>query len=185
MASLALGWWLGSSSVRQAPEAGVAAERVDAGQRPATGDLVSVRASFGRDCEEALVGAMDGARTEVLVAIFSLTRRSVTSALARAAKRGVKVEVKYDAKSSEESKDMPEAIAFLRRNKVRCAAVEFADSRAKMHHKFTVIDRRTVLTGSYNYTSTATEANRENLVRVDSIRVAEAFAAEFAALTRR
>jgi phosphatidylserine/phosphatidylglycerophosphate/cardiolipin synthase-like enzyme len=184
-ASLAIGWWLGADSVRNVPIAAGAVERVDAGQRPSTGELVAVRASFGSDCEDALVGAVDGARTEVLVAIYSLTRRSVTSALARAAKRGVKVEVKYDAKSAGESKDMPEAIAFLRRNKVRCAGVEFADSRAKMHHKFTVIDRRTVLTGSYNYTSTATEVNRENMVRVDSRPVAEAFAAEFVGLTRR
>jgi phosphatidylserine/phosphatidylglycerophosphate/cardiolipin synthase-like enzyme len=51
--------------------------------------------------------------------------------------------------------------------------------RAKMHHKFTVVDRRIVLTGSYNYTTSATEANRENLVRIESYRVAGDYLAEF------
>lgn len=183
LASLAAGWWLGRTPP---PRGEIVQPRGDAPARvAATGEVVSARAFFGSDCEETLVRGIDGARNEVLVAIFSLTRRSVTSALARAAKRGARVEVKYDGKSAGESKDMPEAIAFLRRNKVRCEAVEFADQRAKMHHKFTVVDRRLVLTGSYNYTSTATEANRENMVAIESRAVAASFAAEFASLRSR
>ena len=50
---------------------------------------------------------------------------------------------------------------------------------AKMHNKFTVIDGKRVLTGSYNYTTSASTWSYENLVLLDSAEIADAFAAEF------
>ena len=57
-----------------------------------------------------------------------------------------------------------------------------------MHHKFVVIDRRLVLTGSANFTSTGihgdagaprTRGNINHLLRFDSPELAAVFAAEF------
>jgi len=143
------------------------------------GGAPPVTAVFGRECERRLIEAIDGAGSEVRVAIYSFTRRNIAGALARAADRQVSVVVRYDSDSSEDRSDMPALIASLRRRNVRCEPVALNDPRAKMHHKFTVVDRRIVLTGSYNYTSSASEANRENLVRIDSPAVADAFLAEF------
>jgi phosphatidylserine/phosphatidylglycerophosphate/cardiolipin synthase-like enzyme len=48
-----------------------------------------------------------------------------------------------------------------------------------LHHKVIVIDERTVLTGSYNFTSSAEKDNDENLVIVDDPALARAYLHEF------
>lgn len=48
-----------------------------------------------------------------------------------------------------------------------------------MHHKVIVIDERTVITGSYNFTSSAERDNDENLVIVDDPSLARQYLEEF------
>ena len=48
-----------------------------------------------------------------------------------------------------------------------------------LHHKVIVIDERTVITGSYNFTSSAERDNDENLVIVDDPNLARAYLDEF------
>ena len=48
-----------------------------------------------------------------------------------------------------------------------------------LHHKAIVIDERTVITGSYNFTSSAEKDNDENLVIVDDLQLARAYLDEF------
>lgn len=48
-----------------------------------------------------------------------------------------------------------------------------------MHHKVIIIDERTVITGSYNFTRRAEETNDENLLIIDDPQLAQQFLAEF------
>jgi phosphatidylserine/phosphatidylglycerophosphate/cardiolipin synthase-like enzyme len=48
-----------------------------------------------------------------------------------------------------------------------------------LHHKVIVIDERTVITGSYNFTGSAEHDNDENLVIVDDTNLARAYLDEF------
>jgi phosphatidylserine/phosphatidylglycerophosphate/cardiolipin synthase-like enzyme len=48
-----------------------------------------------------------------------------------------------------------------------------------LHHKVIVIDERTVITGSYNFTGSAEHDNDENLVIVDDPNLARAYLDEF------
>jgi phosphatidylserine/phosphatidylglycerophosphate/cardiolipin synthase-like enzyme len=48
-----------------------------------------------------------------------------------------------------------------------------------LHHKVIVIDARTVITGSYNFTNSAEKDNDENLVIVDDPALARAYLDEF------
>src|SRR6185436_6079146 len=48
-----------------------------------------------------------------------------------------------------------------------------------LHHKVIVIDERTVITGSYNFTNSAERDNDENLVIVDDPNLARAYLDEF------
>jgi phosphatidylserine/phosphatidylglycerophosphate/cardiolipin synthase-like enzyme len=50
----------------------------------------------------------------------------------------------------------------------------------QMHHKVIIIDRKIVITGSYNFTGSAEDRNDENLVIIFSPEIAELFLAEFA-----
>lgn len=136
-----------------------------------------VSVAFGPQCETLLVQAIKGAKTEISVAIFTLTDRTIYAAMADAAARGVQVRVKYDKESSE-FPSMKVAIGYLKKAGVYCKAISMKGD-AKMHHKFTVIDRTKVLTGSYNYTTMATDENHENLVLIDSEPVATRYLTEF------
>jgi phosphatidylserine/phosphatidylglycerophosphate/cardiolipin synthase-like enzyme len=54
-----------------------------------------------------------------------------------------------------------------------------------MHHKFAVIDGKTLLTGSYNWTRSAADFNEENVVVTDDPRLVSSFAAEFEKLWKK
>jgi len=48
-----------------------------------------------------------------------------------------------------------------------------------LHHKVSIIDERTVITGSYHFTSSAERDNDENLVIVDDPTLARTYLDEF------
>ncbi len=48
-----------------------------------------------------------------------------------------------------------------------------------MHHKVMIIDRRVVITGSYNFSGNAERSNDENLIIIDNAQVAEQFMQQF------
>jgi phosphatidylserine/phosphatidylglycerophosphate/cardiolipin synthase-like enzyme len=54
-----------------------------------------------------------------------------------------------------------------------------------MHHKFAVFDRRSVLTGSYNWTRSAFRANQENTILTEDPTLVRLFEGEFERLWRR
>ncbi len=89
--------------------------------------------------------------------------------------------MKYDAKQAQ-YESMQKAIAVLKKKKIPCTPIALSDEYGAMHHKFAVIDRQTVLTGSYNLTSAASIANYENLIRVDSPEIASQYRTEFLAI---
>ena len=145
---------------------------------PAAGpEPAQVEVAFDQDCEKLLLDEVATARSELLVAAYLITRDNIVDALVRAAQRGVKVRLKYDA--GEESGDkMKAAIKKMDAKGVACEGIQLA-AWTIMHHKFIVVDRKRVLTGSYNFTSSASRRNYENLVLIDSPRVAQAYAKEF------
>lgn len=144
-----------------------------------------IEAAFGRKCEKLLIREIDRAEKEILVAIYSITREKIASALVEAAKRGVKIRVKYDAEQFEDLRWMKLRIRDLVKHGIECIAIETKAKYASMHHKFTVIDRKCVLTGSYNYTRTASTVSYENLVLINSADIARKFAEEFEAIKSR
>jgi phosphatidylserine/phosphatidylglycerophosphate/cardiolipin synthase-like enzyme len=57
--------------------------------------------------------------------------------------------------------------------------VKVDNSPAHMHHKFIIVDRSIVLTGSYNWTRSAATKNAENLVVIEDQETARQFTEEF------
>lgn len=151
---------------------------------PGTQRVDRVEVVFGPKCEKMLLSEINQAEKEILVAIYSITRKSIRSALVNAVKRDVKVCVKYDVKSAE-WKGMKQAIGYMKKRGVKCVPVKMKHKYAKLHHKFTVIDGKRVLTGSYNYTTSASMWNYENLVLIESADIAKAFIKEFKKIKNR
>ena len=144
---------------------------------------VPVEAAFGADCEKLLLREIALADEEILVAIYSITRRKLTAALVEAAERGVDVSVKYDAGRYKDNKGMKSAIGYMKKRGVKCVPIHSIGQYASMHHKFLVIDRKRTLTGSFNYTVSAVTRNHENLVLIDSPATAKAYVEEFERVT--
>lgn len=120
----------------------------------------TVEACFtpGEDCTGKVVGEIDEAKDEVLVQAYSFTSAPIAKALVTALKRGVKVEAVLD---KSQRKERYTSATFLDHAGI---PVFIDDRHAIAHNKIMVIDRRTVITGSFNFTRAAQEKNAENLL---------------------
>lgn len=155
-----------------------------AGPSPVKEATGHVKVAFGAECDNLLLDELNKAEKEILVAIFSLTHPQITKAFISAVDRGVKVEIKYDL-GQKDWIGMKEAIDKLEKRKIKCIPVKMSGEYAGMHHKFTVIDRKSVLTGSFNYSSAGARNNYENLVLISSEKIAAAFTGEYKAIKDR
>jgi phosphatidylserine/phosphatidylglycerophosphate/cardiolipin synthase-like enzyme len=132
-------------------------------------------------CASQILREIGRAEKEILVAVYAFTNDEIAWALVKAGQRGVKVQVvvdqEFDATNSVSKK------SFLEQQRVavrRVAGLDKGNGAGLMHQKFAVIDRRVVLTGSYNWTVSAENANDENLlVFRDAGPLAEEYRKEF------
>jgi phosphatidylserine/phosphatidylglycerophosphate/cardiolipin synthase-like enzyme len=118
-----------------------------------------------------LAEAIDGALLSVDVAAMELNLWSLRDALLAAQRRGVDVRMVTDS----DYLDTPE-IQQLVEGGIRV----LGDRRESlMHHKFMVIDRQEVWTGSMNFTINGVYRNDNNLIRIHSTELAQDFTGEF------
>ena len=109
-------------------------------------------------CTNAIVNELATARSEILVQAYSFTCPDIAKALIAATGRRVTVTVLLDRSNEAESYS---ALGDLAKHGVRV----FIDScHAIAHNKVMVIDSRTVITGSFNFTRQAEHQNAENLL---------------------
>lgn len=107
---------------------------------------------------QAIVREIDSARTEILIQAYSFTSAPIAKALVSAHKRGVKVVALLD--KSQRGRDYTSA-TFLAHAGI---PVYIDNQHAIAHNKILIIDRDTVITGSFNFTKAAEEKNAENLL---------------------
>jgi phosphatidylserine/phosphatidylglycerophosphate/cardiolipin synthase-like enzyme len=113
-------------------------------------------------CTEAIVKEIANAKSEILVQAYSFTSRPIAKALVDAHKRELKIEAILD--KSQRSEKYSSA-TFLANSRIPT----FIDARhAIAHNKIMIIDRETVITGSFNFTRAAEEKNAENLLIIKS-----------------
>ncbi len=108
--------------------------------------------------ETTITKAIDAARSEVDVAMFSFTSKPAMAALVRASARGVKVKMLLYVKS-----------AFPFREEVKKTAIEVRLKEGRvgnglMHNKYSVIDGTLLINGSFNWSDTAENLNTENTI---------------------
>lgn len=143
-----------------------------------------VKCVFDSDCDEALIEGVRSAEKELAAAVFSFTHQKIAKAFVQAAERGVRVRIKYDSEQAE-WEGMKEVLRILRDAGISCTAVKMSQDHSAMHNKFTVIDRSSVVTGSFNYSAAGARRNYENLVIIKSKSAAEAYLAVFEGIKSR
>jgi phosphatidylserine/phosphatidylglycerophosphate/cardiolipin synthase-like enzyme len=109
-------------------------------------------------CTEALVRELAAAKHEVLVLAYSFTSRPIAQALVEAKLRGVHIDIVLD--HSNEHEPYSDLHFFLEQGVVPLIDPHHAIA----HNKVMVIDGRTVVTGSFNFTQHAESDNAENLL---------------------
>ena len=115
-------------------------------------------------CSAHIIREIEKAQKELLIAVYAFTNDELARAVAQAQKRGVSVQIVLDREFdavNEKSQGR-----FLEGQKIPLKRISGMKSAVPglMHQKFSVIDRKIVFTGSYNWTRSADNSNDENLL---------------------
>ncbi|MEN9611654.1 MAG: hypothetical protein RLZZ628_2468, partial [Bacteroidota bacterium] len=115
--------------------------------------------------QSEIILALQEAKNSIKVAMYYFTNDAILNTLTAMAKKGVKVElILFDENNDFQLNKYIKLIELD--SKIYLYLTESSD-RIKMHHKFCIIDDRTVITGSYNWTINA-KTNRENVVIIEN-----------------
>jgi phosphatidylserine/phosphatidylglycerophosphate/cardiolipin synthase-like enzyme len=126
------------------------------------------------DSLEIILDAIREAKESIRVAAYAFTSKPISTALRDAHRKGVKVHAVVDEKSN---KSKYSAAQFLANNGI---PVRTNGRYAIHHHKFMVIDGKTVQTGSFNYSAAAVNKNAENVIIIRNVpRLAETYGKEW------
>ncbi len=133
----------------------------------------------GRDAVEVWRGEIAGAKDSLLIVTLKLTTHKALKPLLEAHQGGVKVRLLLDGKEAA----APKSLA----RKARKAGIEVlvwpTDSLGELHAKFTVIDARELVAGSFNLSAAAAKSNTECVVIVTEPSAVESAVKSFYSLT--
>lgn len=140
-------------------------------------EAVFTRTGSIADVIENLVAA---ATTSIDAALYGFSSQRLARALEEAQARRLRLRLIIDGNKYREN---PACQRLLTEQKLSFRLAFGRDGEgSKMHHKFALLDRKLVLTGSYNWTAASEEKNYENLLILRSPDLVESYRAEFAAL---
>jgi phospholipase D len=123
----------------------------------------------GDNCANKIIRAITQTKKEILVQAYSFSDASIAKALVLARARGVDVRIILD---KSQLKARYGLIPYFISNNIN----PIIDNEVAIaHNKIIILDRHTVITGSYNYTGAAKNKNAENVVIIDDLKVAEKY----------
>ena len=109
-------------------------------------------------CTDAIVREIGKAKSEILVQAYSFTSKEIAKALVDAHKRGVRTEILLDKSNRKGKYSAADFTAHM-------GVTTYIDpAHAIAHNKIMVIDKETVITGSFNFTTAAENKNAENVI---------------------
>ncbi len=114
--------------------------------------------SPSKKCENGLIEMINSSVETIDVAVYSINNKKLVAALKKANERGVKIRILTDktqaANKYSKARELHEYGMNIR-----------VHSKHKIeHNKFAIFDGKKASTGSYNWTTPATEKNSENCV---------------------
>jgi phosphatidylserine/phosphatidylglycerophosphate/cardiolipin synthase-like enzyme len=121
---------------------------------------------------DKLVAYVKGAKKSVKFMIFTYTDKDLSGAMIAQAQAGLKVQGVIENRGASQGAFVP----------IYCAGlpVEVDGNSFTMHHKVIIIDDETVITGSFNFTKSADDANDDNVLIIHSPTIAAQYNEEFA-----
>src|ERR1700690_1438361 len=120
-------------------------------------------------CTDAIVKELGKARSEILVQAYSFTSKEIAKALIDAHKRGIPIQIILDKSNRSKRYSAGDFTAHM-------GIPTYIDfHHAIAHNKIIIIDKETVITGSFNFTKAAEEKNAENLLILHSKELAREY----------
>ena len=120
-------------------------------------------------CTDAIIKEIEQAKTDIFVQAYSFTSAPIAKALVDSRKKGVKVQAILD--KSQRSEKYTSA-TFL----TNAGIITYIDdNHAIAHNKIMIINRETVITGSFNFTKAAEEKNAENVLIIKDKALAKGY----------
>jgi mitochondrial cardiolipin hydrolase len=135
--------------------------------------VVEAHFSPGDDCINAILRLLRNSRRSADICVFTITDDRLAEAILDAHRRRVAVRILTDnEKAGDPGSDI---------DRLHAAGIDVRVDRSPfhMHHKFAVLDGKTLLTGSYNWTRGAARDNQENIIVTDAPRLVKPFRATF------
>jgi len=129
--------------------------------------------SPGTDILESISDLLKQAQQTLDICIFTITDERLAEDILYCHQRGIKVRIITD---DDKMYDHGSAIKGLKNAGI---PIKIDHSRYHMHHKFGIIDSRTVFTGSFNWTYTASKHNQENLLITTNFDITKQYAEQF------
>ena len=149
-------------------------------QGAAETELLSPESHFSpsEGCPQRIMQLLSAARTDLDICVFTITDDRLAEAILEAHARGVAVRIITD---NEKAFDLGSDVERLQAAGVQ---LKVDQTPFHMHHKFALVDRQLLLTGSYNWTRGAARDNLENFIVTSERRLVEPFLEVFERLWR-
>jgi phosphatidylserine/phosphatidylglycerophosphate/cardiolipin synthase-like enzyme len=117
-----------------------------------------------QNCEGIIVKTIQQAQESIYVQAYSFTSQPIIQALQQAQDRHVNVQIILDGKTKAPNYLLESSLPIY---------IERMPGLA--HNKVMIIDQKTVLTGSYNFTHAARHRNAENLIKIEDPTIARQY----------
>lgn len=119
--------------------------------------------------QQAIIDQINGAKRSIFVQAYSFTNKDIVKALVEANKRGVDVFIVLDKSNKTDKYSVADLLDHFG------ISTYIDDKHAIAHNKIMIVDKETVITGSYNFTSAAEHKNAENTLIIKSGDLADAY----------
>ena len=107
-------------------------------------------------CEKQIIKNIEKSRKTIDIAVYSINNKDIVRALQQADKRGVKLRILTDRLQASNKYSLVCDIYQSGLN------IKVHNHHKIEHNKFAIFDKKTVVTGSYNWTEAASKKNSEN-----------------------
>lgn len=129
--------------------------------------------SPGNEIKEEISQLLREAQSNIDLCVFTITDNELASQIISCQRRGIKVRLITD-----DEKTMAKGSEISRLEKAGIP-IKIDHSHYHMHNKFGIIDKRIAITGSFNWTYTATKHNQENLLATSKYEIVKQYLDEF------
>jgi len=129
--------------------------------------------SPGLEIKQTIANLLREAHSSVDLCVFTITDHELAKQIINCHQRGLNVRIITDDKKT---KDRGSEIIDMERAGIK---IKIDHSHYHMHNKFGIIDNRVAITGSFNWTYTATKHNQENLLATSKFEIVKQYNDEF------